>query len=110
METTIQAKTISGLTRGTKSINAEVKSKQLSDFWKMVEFNRFGIIAMVLIVVTCLGGIAAAVAVQKSTFQLALVGLTTMSVEAFVLAVMPMRSIVFASIISLVVSLLVIIL
>lgn len=86
-----------------------IKTKVFSRFWATMETNRFGIIAMLLIVVGCLGGFAAAIAVQRSSFQLLAVTLSTMAVESLILSVMPMRSIIVASVISAIISLFVII-
>lgn len=89
--------------------NVETKNKTVSDFWEKAEFSRFAITPMILIIVACVGGIAAAVGIQQSAFKLAVVALTTAGVEACILAVTPMRVIIIGSIISLIVSLLVII-
>jgi hypothetical protein len=78
-----------------------------SDFWKHAEFNRFGIISVLLIVVACLGGLAAATAIERSTLQLVLVAIPVMIVESLILAVMPMRYIFLASLVSLIISLIV---
>lgn len=91
--------------REVKAVNVAVKSEAVSDFWQQVEFNRFGIIAMLLVIVTCLGGVAAAVAIQTSAFLLGVVALPAMAVEAFILSVMPMRTILITSVISVIVSL-----
>ena len=110
METTIQTNPVSISHSTIKAVNVGVKTVTFSDFWKNAEFNRFGIIAMLLVIVTCLGGLAAAVAVNESTWQLAMVASSAMLVEALILAVTPMRTIVIASVISVTISLLVIIL
>lgn len=81
-----------------------------SDFWKQIEFNRFGIICVLLIVVACVGGIAAATAIRVSTEQLVLVAIPVMAVEALILAVAPMKYISWASLISVIISLIIIIL
>lgn len=88
---------------------APAKSKALkvnasSDFWKFAEYNRFGIICVLLIVVACMGGLAAATAIQRSTLQLILVAIPVMTVESSILAVMSMRFICIASAISLLIS------
>lgn len=84
---------------------AKVKTAATSEFWQKIEFNRFGIISLLLVIVACLGGIAASVAIQKSTLLLGMVALPAMAVEASILAVLPMRTIVIASAISALVSL-----
>lgn len=93
--------------------SAKIKTNSLktnSDFWKYAEFNRFGIICVLLIVVACLGGLAAATAIQRSTLQLVLVAIPVMTVEAAILSIMSMRFIFIASIVSVIISSLVMIL
>ena len=109
METTIQATLITVPARNVNITNVKAKSNSISDFWNNAEFYRFGIISMLIVIVTCLGGFAAALAVKESTFQLAMVVSSAMAVEALILAVMPMRAIFIASAISLIISLSVII-
>ena len=108
MDTPIQAILINVPARNVNIANVEAKTTSISDFWKNAEFNRFGIISMLIVIITCLGGFAAAVAVKESTFQLAMVVSSAMAVEALILAVMPMRAIFIASAISLIISLAVI--
>ncbi|MBK6521413.1 MAG: hypothetical protein KBG47_02420 [Bacteroidia bacterium] len=92
METTISKQ---------QSINASSKSeahaKPLSKFWEMVEFNRYGAIAMMLIVIGCLGGFAASYAAGANVYKIALIVFPTILSLAFILAVMPMRLIVWVS-------------
>ena len=76
------------------------EAKLLSKFWQQVEFNRFGIISILLVVVAIMGGFAAAVTIQQSALKLAVVALSTAMVESFILAVMPMRTIIFSAIIA----------
>ncbi len=108
METNVQS---TALHFNFKKASEKTKSIKLAyaDFWQKAEFNRFGIIAMVLIVVTGLGGIAGAFAIQKSALLLALVALPTMATEVFILAVLPMRIITITALISAIISLAVII-
>jgi hypothetical protein len=107
METTFQAQHSKVSEAKTQVSTAQMQSQ--GTFWENAEKNRFGIIAMLLVFVTCLAGVAAAAAADASTFRLAAVAATAMAVESLILAVMSMRSIIIASIISVVVSLLVII-
>ena len=105
METTIQVKT--GIVSGKiQDANVTAKSNTISDFWKKAEFNRFGIVPMLLIVVVCIGGIAAAVTIQDNVMKLAVIAVSTTLVECFVLAVMPMRTIIISTIIAIALSLL----
>lgn len=109
MDRAIQTNHVNASATMTAAANVEVKKEAVSDFWEKVEFNRFAITPMLLVIVACIGGIAAAVGIQQSAFKLAVVALSTAGVEACILAVVPMRVIVIGSIISLIVSLLVII-
>ncbi|MDF2438698.1 MAG: hypothetical protein K0Q95_3074 [Bacteroidota bacterium] len=101
---TIQANQFKTSVNEIKTANLEVKTTQMSEFWKKAEFNRFGIIALLLVVVTCIAGFAAAIAVNASTFQLAAVAATAMAVEALILSVAPMKAIIISSVISVIVS------
>lgn len=55
------------------------------------EFNRFGLIAVVLTIVGCLGGVSVGVGAINSTFALILVTIPTMLTLSLLLAVAPMR-------------------
>jgi hypothetical protein len=107
---TIQANQFKTSVNEIKTTNVEAGTSAMSDFWKKAEFNRFGIIAMLLVGVTCLAGFAAAIAVNASTFQLAIVAAAAMAVEALILSVAPMKAIIISSVISVIVSSVVILL
>ena len=94
----------------SKSVShqAEYKSTTYNDIWQKMEYNRFGIIGMLMMVVTIVGGIAVAYALDKTMYHFTIAALPAMMVEVLILAVASMRSIVMASIISCLVSLLVI--
>jgi uncharacterized membrane protein len=81
----------------------------LEKYEETLEFNRFGIISMLLIIVACLGGIAAGT-VLHSTPSVVAVVVSCMLVEALILAVQPMKWIVTASVISVLLSILMILL
>lgn len=55
------------------------------------EFNRFGLIAVILTIVGCLGGVAVGMGAINSTFALILVTIPTMLTLSLLLAVSPMR-------------------
>jgi hypothetical protein len=67
------------------------------------EFNRFGLICVILTVVGCLGGTAVGLGAINSTIALTAVIIPTMATLSLLLAVAPMRYIFTASIISLVI-------
>lgn len=60
------------------------------------EKNRFGTISVLLIVTSVLGGIAAGLFLNSALAMAIIVGVT-MLVEALIIAVQPMKRIVFAS-------------
>lgn len=95
METTIskqQSINVSGNKTG-----AELHAKPMSDFWQKMEFSRYGSIAMILTIIGCMGGFAASFGAGDNIFKIALVVFPTIMSLAFILAVMPMRLIVWAS-------------
>jgi len=69
------------------------------------EFNRFGIICVVLTVVGCLGGIAVGLGAIEYYVTLTLVVVPTMVTLSLLVAVAPMRYILFAGAVSLIVDL-----
>lgn len=73
--------------------------------WKEIEFNRFGIISLLVIIVGCMGGIAVGFDAIESTFQTALAVGSTMAVLVAMLAVTPMKWIINLSIIAVVIDL-----
>ena len=71
----------------------------LEKYEKQLEFNRPGIISLLLVVVACVGGVAAG----SSMDYLPLVILTVLgclAVETFILAVQPLKRIIIAAIFS----------
>jgi hypothetical protein len=62
-----------------------------------LDFNRFGIISVLIIVVGCLGGIAVGLGAIQSTLALTAVILPTMATLSLLLAVAPMKQILIAS-------------
>ena len=68
------------------------KSNTQRSFWKMLEFNRFGVIAWTLSIVGCFSGIVAGLFVDGSNqLQLTLVIAPTMLTLCMILAVAPIR-------------------
>jgi hypothetical protein len=62
--------------------------------------NRYGIISMLLLVVGILAGIAVGVGALHSTFQLALLAVSTMASLSMILAVAPMKYIIYTSLLA----------
>ena len=77
------------------------EKKQVSN----LEFNRYGIISMVLLVVGILGGIAAGFALTSNTVLLGLIAFSAMLALSMVLAVAPMRAIVGTAAVAIVIDL-----
>ncbi len=71
-----------------------------SEFFKNLEFNRFGWIAIILTVVGCLGGLTVGMGAIENTMALVLVVIPTMITLSLLLAVSPMKWIVNAALIS----------
>jgi hypothetical protein len=67
---------------------------------KEMEFNRFGWIAIILLVVGCFGGLTVGMGALKSTFALILILIPTMMTLSFLLSVAPMKWIAFSAIIT----------
>lgn len=96
-----------------QSINVSTKqgtttSETLSSFWQKAEFNRYGIIAMLLTVLGCMGGFAASFGTGADIFKIALVAFPTILSLSFILGVMPMRLIVWSSSIAILIDILLI--
>lgn len=85
-------------------MDMEVKAQPQNNFEKLLsdsEFNRFGLIAVILTVVGCLGGIAVGLGAIENTVALTAVIIPTMATLSLLLAVAPMRYILTATGISL---------
>ena len=72
------------------------------------EYNRFGLIAVLILLIGCLGGITVGLGAIKDTWALILVVLPTMLTLSLLLAVSPMKWIYKATSITLVIDLLLI--
>ncbi len=76
-----------------KAVNTDVKSDSAIEFWKNAEFNRLGITAILLVIMSCIGGFAAASGIMDSWIKLAAVAFPATIALAMILAVAPMRTI-----------------
>lgn len=65
-----------------------------------MEFNRFGFIAAIILIVGCLGGLTVGMGAIQSTWALIAVVIPTMITLSFLLAVAPMRWIMMAALTS----------
>ncbi|MFN5911487.1 MAG: hypothetical protein ACK45H_09145 [Bacteroidota bacterium] len=84
--------------------NAGIFSNWIGD----AEFNRFGLICVILTVVGCLGGTAVGMGAISSTLSLILVTIPTMLTLSLLLAVAPMRWIFTAAAAAIIIDLLMI--
>jgi hypothetical protein len=67
---------------------------------KEMEFNRFGWIAIILLVVGCLGGLTVGMGALQSTFALIVILIPTMLTLSFLLSVAPMKWIATSTIVT----------
>ena len=94
METISKTKTVNLTTASTKTSDSSLS------FWKTLEDNRFAITPMILVVMACIGGFAAAVAMDGSWVKLAFLAFSCTFCLATILAVMPMKTVVYSAIVA----------
>ena len=75
-------------------------TNQKPNWEKEAEFNRFGIISIVLLIVGCLGGITVGMGAINHLWSLILVIIPTMTTLSLLLALAPMRYILYATLVS----------
>jgi hypothetical protein len=83
-------------------VNAQPKSK-LDSLINDSEFNRFGLICVILTVVGCLGGIAVGLGAVNYTITLIAAVVPTMMTLSLLIAVAPMRYIITTALISVII-------
>ncbi|HET7819087.1 MAG TPA: hypothetical protein VFL70_07240 [Bacteroidia bacterium] len=71
--------------------------------WEELEAARFAVTPMLLIIMACIGGVAAAYAVQGNEVMLLATAVSTMFVEILIVALAPMQMICLASAIALII-------
>lgn len=76
--------------------------------WENMERQRYGIMAMLLITVGCAGGIAVGLGALSQVFSLILLALTTMTALSMMLALAPMKAIIYSSAVAIIVDILII--
>jgi hypothetical protein len=81
---------------------------QVSSRIENLEFNRFGIISIVLLIVGCLGGLTVGFGAVKEVWSLTLIVIPTMVTLSLLIAVAPMRYIMTAGITAVIIDLLMI--
>lgn len=82
-----------------------METNTASEFTKTSEFNRFGLISMILLIIGCLGGVTVGLGAINYTFTLILVVIPTMTTLSLLLAVSPMKWIINAAAICVVIDL-----
>ena len=81
---------------------------QVSSRIENLEFNRFGIISIVLLIVGCLGGLTVGFGAVKEVWSLTLIVIPTMVTLSLLIAVAPIRYIMTAGITAVIIDLLMI--
>lgn len=94
METTIKS------THLKLTVVTSTPTLKAHTFWKQAEAYRFGIIPMLLVVVACMGGIAAGFGAKDDAVKIGTIAFPTIIMLAFILAVAPMRWIIWTAVIA----------
>lgn len=104
MSTTIEHKSPSLSIHRDKAEN-----KQPSTFWKNAEFDRFGYIPILLILLGCIGGFAAALTLGGSMVALLCITITSCVALAMMLAGAPMKIILGSAALAILIDLIMIV-
>jgi hypothetical protein len=92
------------------NIKIRIMSNQIeSNLNQASEFNRFGLISMILLVIGCVGGIAVGLGAINYVSTLIMVVVPTMTTLSLLLAVAPMRWIINSAIASLIIDIILIV-
>lgn len=89
------------VTFSEKSENVSTTTTEVSGAIDQLEANRFGLIPLLLVIMTILGAVAAAYGAQNE-LKLMAVAVSTTFVEILIIALAPVRMIVIASAIALI--------
>lgn len=84
-------------------------SENPEGIYKGTEFNRFGIISLIILMIGCLGGIAVGLGAIESVFSLTLILIPTMITLSLLLSVSPMKWIINSASICVIIDLIMII-
>lgn len=76
------------------------------DVFQNTEFNRFGLISAILLIVGCLGGLTIGMGAIEHVWMITLVIIPTMTTLSLLLAVAPMKYIITAGTVALLIDLL----
>ncbi len=91
---------------GVLNTKFEKKKAMFDKMLTEMEFNRFGWIAIILLVVGCLGGLTVGMGALQSTFALIVILIPTMMTLSFLLSVAPMKWIAVSTLVTVSVDLL----
>jgi hypothetical protein len=94
------------LNAGVLNAKFEKKKAMFDKMLTEMEFNRFGWIAIILLVVGCLGGLTVGMGALQSTFALIVILIPTMMTLSFLLSVAPMKWIAMSTLVTVSVDLL----
>lgn len=83
-------------------------TEEKKGLYGQAEFNRFGYISAILLIVGCLGGITVGLGAVEHVWSLALIVIPTMLTLALLLAVSPMKYIINAAFVTIAVDILMI--
>lgn len=84
-------------------------TKTQKEIWEMAEFYRYGITPLLLIFMVCISGIAAGFGAPGDALQIAIVALPTCIALALVLAVAPMKTIIYTAAVAVILDLFVLV-
>jgi hypothetical protein len=87
-----------------EQLSGSASSEQI--FSENTEYNRYGIICVILLIVGCSGGLAVGLGGVKNTLSLIMIVIPTMTTLSLLLAVAPMKYILPAGITSTIINLL----
>jgi hypothetical protein len=89
------------------SLIKTISENSNADFWQNAERYRFAIMPMLLVIIGCVGGIAAAFGAHSDTLKLAMVSFPAAISLALTIALSPMRVLFYASVIAILADILV---
>ncbi|MCE2710934.1 MAG: hypothetical protein LW688_00140 [Cryomorphaceae bacterium] len=87
----------------------ETYSEKDGKLLQQTEFNRFGIISVIITIVGCLGGVAIGLGAVQNTFTLTLIIVPTMATLSLLLGVAPMKYILISATVSVLIDLILIV-
>ena len=100
MNTAIQSSPIHVNVNEKQAIKSETRVLETDARWKTAEFNRYGLVPIILVIVVGIGAVCAATVLHESAVKLALITISASFVQAMIIAVMPMRVITIAAAVS----------